>query len=244
MRGLMARQCRGVSDDATAAVSCAAGPLEEEYAARLDDLFGSLAQRRGFGKYLAGLRAPSDRNKVLKAALGAALRRCSGFSSSCRALGFLSRSTPADRAVAAGPRASRRTAVGLVIDDSGDRKDGVTTAHVGHRWLGPYGKTNNGVITVTTVRADERLYYPVHGVVFRAACADSADGYQDGFRGELADAGLPSVMALMPRRGAWAYGLDAHTPVDTARALVWAGRMIPGDWRPVMRAFRSWRTQT
>ena len=24
----------------------------------------------------------------------------------------------------------------LVIDDSGDRKDGVKTAHVGHQWLG------------------------------------------------------------------------------------------------------------
>src|SRR6266704_445356 len=29
----------------------------------------------------------------------------------------------------------------LVIDDSGDRKDGTKTAHVGHQWLGRYGKT-------------------------------------------------------------------------------------------------------
>jgi SRSO17 transposase len=39
----------------------------------------------------------------------------------------------------------------LVIDDSGDRKDGVKTAHVGHQWLGRYGKTGSGVVTVTTV---------------------------------------------------------------------------------------------
>ena len=39
----------------------------------------------------------------------------------------------------------------LVIDDSGDRKDGTKTAHVGHQWLGRYGKTDNGVVTVTTV---------------------------------------------------------------------------------------------
>jgi SRSO17 transposase len=32
---------------------------------------------------------------------------------------------------------------------------------VGHQWLGRYGKTDNGVVTVTTVWADERLYYPV-----------------------------------------------------------------------------------
>ena len=39
----------------------------------------------------------------------------------------------------------------LVIDDSGYRKDGAKTAHVGHQWLRRYGKTDNGVVTVTTV---------------------------------------------------------------------------------------------
>ena len=28
---------------------------------------------------------------------------------------------------------------------------GVKTAHMGHQWLGRYGKTDNGVVTVTTV---------------------------------------------------------------------------------------------
>src|SRR5437667_12102743 len=52
--------------------SCPAapGPLEE-YAARFDDLFGRLAQRRGFREYLAGLLAPRDRNKTLTALAGA-----------------------------------------------------------------------------------------------------------------------------------------------------------------------------
>ena len=47
--------CSGVCDDATPAVSCGAGALEG-YAARFDDLFGSLAQWCGFREYLAGLR--------------------------------------------------------------------------------------------------------------------------------------------------------------------------------------------
>jgi len=167
----------------------------------------------------------------------------------------------------------------LVIDDSGDRKDGVKTAHVGHQWLGRYGKTDNGVVTVTTVWADERLYYPVNavpytparhfakgksdpgfrtklaigadlavrardaGFAFRAVAADSAYGDQDGFRGELAEAGLPFVMALKPRHGAWAYGADAYTPVDAARALAWHGPDEPGDWQPVTRTFRDGRTE-
>jgi hypothetical protein len=163
----------------------------------------------------------------------------------------------------------------LVIDDSGDRKDGTKTAHVGHQWLGRYGKTDNGVVTVTTLWADERLYYPVHampytparhfakgkndpafrtklqigadlaagsraaGFVFRAVVAGSAYGDQDGFRGELAEAGLPFVMALKPRHGTWAYGADAYTPVDAAWALAWNGPADPGDWRPVTRTFRD-----
>jgi hypothetical protein len=168
----------------------------------------------------------------------------------------------------------------LVIDDSGDRKDGVKTAHVGHQWLGRYGKTGNGVVTVTTVRADERLYYPVDavpytparhfakgksdpafrtklaigadlavraraaGFVFRAVAADSAYGDQDGFRGELAEAGSPFVMALKPRHGTWAYGADACTPADAARALAWNGPEDPGDWQPVTRAFRDGHAET
>ena len=168
----------------------------------------------------------------------------------------------------------------LVIDDSGDRKDGTRTAHAGRQYLGRYGKTGNGIVTVTTVWADERIYYPVHalpytparhfakgksdpefrtklaigaelavraraaGFMFRAVVADSAYGDQDGFRGELAGAGLPFVMALRPRRGTWARAADAHTPVDAARALAWGGPDDPGDWTPVTRRFRDGHAET
>src|SRR4051812_29635203 len=37
----------------------------------------------------------------------------------------------------------------IVIDDSGDRKDGTATANVGRQWLGRLGKTDNGIVTVT-----------------------------------------------------------------------------------------------
>lgn len=56
-----------------------------------------------------------------------------------------------------------------MIDDSGDRKDGTATAHVGRQWLGRLGKTDNGVVTVTTVWADERLYYPLHAQPYTPA---------------------------------------------------------------------------
>src|SRR6266702_3739633 len=246
----------------------------EEYAARFDDLFTHVAQRRGFREYLAGLLAPRDRNKTLTALAGAEPVAGAGHPAVQRLQFFLSESRwDPERVNArrlelllAGPATAPHGGGVLVIDDSGDRKDGT--------------KTDNGVVTVTTLWADERLYYPVHalpytparhfakgkndpafrtklaigadlaarardaGFVFRAVCADSAYGDQDGFRGELRQAGLPFVMALKPRRGTWAYGPDAHTPVDAARALAWHGPDDPGDWQPVTRAFRDGHAQT
>ena len=265
----------------------APGPLEG-YAARFDDLFTRVAQRRGFREYLAGLLAPRDRNKTLTALAGAEPVAGAQHPAVQRLQFFLSESRwDPERVNArrlelllADPATAPHGGGVLVIDDSGDRKDGTKTAHVGHQWLGRYGKTDNGVVTVTTVWADERLYYPVDavpytpakhfakgkndpafrtklqigaalavqareaGFVFRAVAADSAYGDQDGFRGELAEAGLPFVMALKPRRGTWAYGPDAHTPVDAARALTWHGPDDPGDWQAVTRAFRDGRTET
>jgi hypothetical protein len=265
----------------------APGPLEG-YAARFDDLFGRLAQRRGFREYLAGLLAPRDRNKTLTALAGAEPVAGAQRPAVQRLQFFLSESRWDPEKVNArrlelllGDRATAPHEGGvLVIDDSGDRKDGTHTAHVGRQWLGRYGKTDSGVVTVTTVWADERLYYPVHavpytpakhfakgkndlafrtklqigadlairardaGFAFRAVCADCAYGDQDGFRSELADAGLPYVMALRPRRGTWAYGPDAHTPVDAARALAWSAPDDPRDWRPVTRSFRDGHAET
>src|SRR6202162_3126682 len=230
----------------------APGPLEE-YAARFDDLFGRLAQRRGFREYLAGLRAPRARNKTLTALAGAEPVAGAQHPAVQRLQFFLSESRwDAERVndrrlelLRADPETAPHGGGVLVIDDSGDRKDGTKTAHVGRQWLGRYGKTDNGVVTVTTVWADERVYYPVHavpytparhfakgkndpavrtklaigaglamraraaGFAFRAVTADSAYGDQDGFRSELAEAGLPFVMALKPRHGGRAYGPGA-----------------------------------
>lgn len=37
---------------------------------------------------------------------------------------------------------------------------------MGRQWLVRYGKTDNGVVTVTTAWADERVYYPVEAVPY------------------------------------------------------------------------------
>jgi hypothetical protein len=57
----------------------------------------------------------------------------------------------------------------LVIDETGDRKDGTKTAHVAHQYLGSVGKIANGIVSVTSLWADERAHYPLHVVPYTPA---------------------------------------------------------------------------
>jgi hypothetical protein len=47
------------------------------------------------------------------------------------------------------------------VDETGDRKDGKATAHVGKQYLGGIGKIDNGVVSVSSLWVDERVYYPL-----------------------------------------------------------------------------------
>jgi len=106
------------------------------------------------------------------------------------------------------------------------------------------GKNDPAFRTKLAIGADLAVKARQAGFAFRAVAADSAYGDQDGFRSELSEAGLPFVMALKPHRGTWAYGPDAHTPVDAARELAWGGPDDPGDWHPVTRTFRDGHAET
>ncbi|MBK4739101.1 transposase [Noviherbaspirillum sp. DKR-6] len=39
----------------------------------------------------------------------------------------------------------------LVVDDTGDRKDGCATEHVARQYLGSLGKIDNGIVAVPTL---------------------------------------------------------------------------------------------
>ncbi|WP_326824248.1 transposase [Streptosporangium sp. NBC_01756] len=57
----------------------------------------------------------------------------------------------------------------LAIDDTGDRKDGTATAHTAHQYPGSVGKIENGIVAVTTLWADEQVYYPLHALPYTPA---------------------------------------------------------------------------
>ncbi len=146
----------------------APGPLEE-YAARFDGSFETLAGRRAFRRYLEGLLLPAERNKTLTAlantepVVGAQRKEAQSLQ------WFLSESTwdPDEvnrrrvEIMLEDPRTAPTMGGTLVVDETGDRKDGKATAHVGKQYLGGIGKIDDGVVSVSSLWVDERLYYPI-----------------------------------------------------------------------------------
>jgi hypothetical protein len=147
----------------------APGPLEA-YAERFDDRLGTLAQRRGFREYLQGLLLPRDRHKTLTGLVGTEPVVGAQAPSAQRLQFFLSESPWDAEAInrrrlellVSDPATAPHAGGVLVIDDSGDRKAGTKTAHVARQYLGSIGKVDGGIVAVTSLWADERIYYPLH----------------------------------------------------------------------------------
>ena len=143
--------------------------LLESYSQEFDALFTKVNQREAFRQYLVGLLLPAERNKTLtglansEPVVGAQEARVQSLQ------WYLSESTWDAAAVnrrrvelllnTPGLKPNGNGA--LVIDETGDRKDGHKTAHVGRQYLANLGKIDNGVVSVTSLWADERLYYPL-----------------------------------------------------------------------------------
>ena len=139
------------------------------YAARFDGLFARPSQRAAFRQYLTGLLLPAERNKTLTALANAEPVVGAQRPAVQRLQWFLSESTwdaaaltarrlellRADASIAPHARGA------LIVDETGDRKDGERTAHVGAQYPGNRGKVENGVVSVATVWADEGVYYPL-----------------------------------------------------------------------------------
>jgi SRSO17 transposase len=157
-------------DEMTKRIEIAPAPEPlEAYARHFDAVLGKSNQREEFRRYLQGLLLPSERHKTLtglvntEPEVGAQLPRAQKLQ------WFLSESTWDERQVQAErltllreDPATAPTADGvLVIDETGDRKDGHHTTHVGRQYLANLGKIDNGVVSVTSLWADERVYYPV-----------------------------------------------------------------------------------
>ncbi|GAA0848718.1 IS701-like element ISBj9 family transposase [Streptosporangium amethystogenes subsp. fukuiense] len=231
----------------------APGPLEE-YATRFDDLWCSLAQRRGFREYLAGLLLPRDRNKTLTCLAGAEPVVGAQNAAVQRLQFFLSESPWDPEAInarrlellRADPATAPHTGGVLVVDDTGDRKDGTATAHTAHQYLGSVGKIENGIVAVTTLWADERVYYPLHAPPYTPASRLPRGRSDPAFRTKpqlaTALAGRAQAAAIPFRAlvADCAYGDNAAFTAE-----LWAARLPfvlalkphKGSWAPADEAY-------
>ena len=167
----------------------APGPLEG-YAAQFDPLFARLAQRRGLRTYLQGLLLPRDRNKTLTCLVGAE-PVVGAQQGAVQGLQFFLSESPWDHEqlnqrrvelLRDDPATAPHDHGVLVIDDAGDRKAGTKTANVARQYLGSVGKTDNGIVAVTSLWASERVYWPVHVVPYTPACRLPKGKRDPGFR--------------------------------------------------------------
>ena len=143
-------------------------PLEA-FAKHFDWLLVKRNQRAAFRRYLEGLLLAAERNKTVTALANTEPIVGAQHPHAQRLQWFLSESTWDAQAVNAHRRALLRAhpstaptdAGALVIDESGDRKAGTRTAHVERQYLANLGKIDNGVVSVSSLWADEHVYDPV-----------------------------------------------------------------------------------
>jgi SRSO17 transposase len=95
----------------------------------------------------------------------------------------------------------------LVIEETRDRKDGHKRAHGARQYLGHVGKIDNGVVSVTSLWADEQVYYPLEVEPYTPESYFAEAQERSGFSHQATHclaprpAGDPASMALPSGRG-------------------------------------------
>jgi SRSO17 transposase len=138
-------------------------PCFERWCKRFDDVFTHKAQKREFRHYLGGLLGESERKNLFQIAgnaIGVNYHQLHHFLTEapwsdlkineCR-LEIMNKCSQT--------RISR--GFNLIIDDSGHRKSGNFTQGVGRQYIGEIGKTDNGIVVVTTHLYDGRKSLPL-----------------------------------------------------------------------------------
>jgi len=127
---------------------------------------------------LVGLLRPRDRNKTLTALADVEPGRAGSQHPETQRLHTFVSTSPWDpekintrriQLLRADPTTTPHSGGALLLDDSGDRKRGRHTAHVGRQYLGSVGKVDNGIVAVSTTWADQRVYYPLRVMPYTPA---------------------------------------------------------------------------
>ena len=146
-------------------------PCFEKWCKRFDDCFKTQAQKTGFRHYLGGLLGESERKNLTQMAgdaVGVIYNRLHHFLTDApwdageineRRLQVMNKCSQT--------RISRGFT--LILDDSGHRKSGNLTDGVGRQYLGEIGKTDNGIVMVTTHLYDGKKSLPLDVELYQHA---------------------------------------------------------------------------
>jgi SRSO17 transposase len=155
-------------------------PCFEKWCQRFDEAFTHKAQKTGFRNYLGGLLGESERKNLSQMAFNAIgveyhklhhfLTEAPWSDSKVNELRLETMNKCNQTRISRG--------FSLIIDDSGHRKSGNFTDGVGRQYIGEIGKTDNGIVVVTTHLYDGRKSLPLDIELYQHA--DSlASGKQD-----------------------------------------------------------------
>lgn len=152
-------------------------PCFEKWCAKFDDLWKTQGQKKGFRYYLAGLLGESKRKNITQMTdniIGSSYHNVHHFISKSQ----WSASKVNERRLKLMNKCNQtriRNGFALIIDDSGHRKSGNFTEGVGRQYIGEIGKTDNGIVIVTT-----HLYDGVRSLPLDVELYQHADSLPQG----------------------------------------------------------------
>ena len=149
----------------------------EKWCAKFDDLWKNQGQRKGFRYYLAGLLGESKRKNITQMTdniIGSSYHNVHHFISKSKWSAYEIN----ERRLKLMNKCNQtriRNGFALIIDDSGHRKSGNFTEGVGRQYIGEVGKTDNGIVIVTT-----HLYDGVRSLPLDVELYQHADSLPQG----------------------------------------------------------------
>jgi FOG: Transposase len=127
-------------------------PCFDRWCQRFDDIFGHQAQKREFRNYLGGLLGESERKNMKQMAanaVGVTYHKLHHFLTAAP-WSFSELNQRRLEVMNQCHQTKISRGFSLIIDDSGQRKSGNFTEVVGRQYIGEIGKTENGVVAVTS----------------------------------------------------------------------------------------------
>lgn len=138
-------------------------PCFDRWCKRFDDVFTRQAQKREFRNYIGGLLGESSRKNLYQMAsdaVGVTYHRLHHFLTEAP---WSAQEVNERRLLVMNQCSQTKISRGftLIVDDSGHRKSGNFTAGVGRQYIGEIGKTDNGIVVVTTHLYDGKKSLPL-----------------------------------------------------------------------------------